>query len=84
MLRASTEVANNPANRKLARHIDTRRYCVWDLVKDGVMTLVTCTGTGSENAADVLTKSRPGPAWSLCIAASDGHEAGVQGVFRST
>eukprot|EP00961_Rhodomonas_salina_P189488 2556592-Rhodomonas_salina.1 len=36
---ACIQIANNPVNRKFTRHIDTRRYYVRDLVKDGVMTL---------------------------------------------
>eukprot|EP00961_Rhodomonas_salina_P261684 3536640-Rhodomonas_salina.1 len=36
---ACIQIANNPVNRKFTSHIDTRLYYVWDLVKDGVMTL---------------------------------------------
>ena len=56
-------MANNPVNLKFTRHINTRRYYVRDLVNEGVMTLVKCAGT--HNVADALTKSLPGPSWSL-------------------
>eukprot|EP00961_Rhodomonas_salina_P233343 3153648-Rhodomonas_salina.2 len=36
---ACIQIANNQDNRKFTPHIDTRRYYVRDLVKDGVMTL---------------------------------------------
>eukprot|EP00961_Rhodomonas_salina_P302042 3940700-Rhodomonas_salina.4 len=38
-------------------------YNVHDLVNQGVMTLVKCVGT--HNIADALTKSLPGPSWTL-------------------
>eukprot|EP00961_Rhodomonas_salina_P055298 742996-Rhodomonas_salina.1 len=36
---ACIQITNNPVNRKFTLHIDTQRYYVRDLVKDGVMTL---------------------------------------------
>eukprot|EP00961_Rhodomonas_salina_P238271 3220540-Rhodomonas_salina.1 len=58
---ACIQIANNPVNRKFTRHIDVRRYFVLDLVRDDVMVLVKCTGTN--NVADALTKSLPGPSF---------------------
>eukprot|EP00961_Rhodomonas_salina_P063826 858023-Rhodomonas_salina.1 len=58
---ACIQIANNPVNSKFTRHINTRRYYVRDLVRDGFMTLVKCAGT--QNVADALTKSLPGQAW---------------------
>eukprot|EP00961_Rhodomonas_salina_P170864 2303698-Rhodomonas_salina.1 len=60
---ACIQIANNPVNSKFTRHIDTRRYYVRDLVHDGELVLVKCAGTN--NVADALTKSLPGPAWKL-------------------
>eukprot|EP00961_Rhodomonas_salina_P056824 763673-Rhodomonas_salina.1 len=60
---ACIQIANNLVNQKFTHHIDTQWYYVWDLVKDWVMTLVKCTRT--QNVADALTKSLPGPSWSL-------------------
>eukprot|EP00961_Rhodomonas_salina_P008372 113776-Rhodomonas_salina.1 len=62
---ACIQIANNLVNRKFTCHIqvDTLLYYVLDLVKDGVMTLVKCSRT--QNVADALTKSLPGPSWSL-------------------
>ncbi len=56
-------IANNQVNQKFNHHIDTRRYFVSDLVKDGVMNLTKCAGV--KNVADALTKSLQGPSWSL-------------------
>eukprot|EP00961_Rhodomonas_salina_P261683 3536639-Rhodomonas_salina.1 len=56
---ACIQITNNLVNRKFTCHIDTLLYYVRDLVKDWVMTLVKCTGT--QNVADALTKSLPGP-----------------------
>eukprot|EP00961_Rhodomonas_salina_P247628 3345394-Rhodomonas_salina.1 len=42
---ACIAIANNPVNRKFTRHINVRRYFVWDLVRDAVLTLVKCAGT---------------------------------------
>eukprot|EP00961_Rhodomonas_salina_P128929 1737249-Rhodomonas_salina.1 len=58
---ACIQIANNPVNCKFTRHIDVRRYFVRDLVWDGAMVLVKCTGT--HNVADTLTKSLPGPSF---------------------
>eukprot|EP00961_Rhodomonas_salina_P246959 3336631-Rhodomonas_salina.3 len=60
---ACIQISKNPVNRKFTRHINVRRYYVRDLVQDGVMVLVKCSGTC--NVADTLTKSLPGPAWEL-------------------
>eukprot|EP00961_Rhodomonas_salina_P173119 2334459-Rhodomonas_salina.5 len=60
---ACIQIANNPVNLKFTLHIDMRLYYFQDLVKDGVTTLVKCAGT--QNVADALTKSLPGPSWSL-------------------
>jgi hypothetical protein len=60
---ACIQIAHNPVNRKFTRHINTRRYYVLDLVRDCIMDLIKCAGV--RNVADALTKSLPGPAWSL-------------------
>jgi hypothetical protein len=60
---ACIQISENPVNRKFTRHIDTRRYFVRDLVRDKTMVLVKCAGV--KNVADALTKSLPGPSFSL-------------------
>eukprot|EP00961_Rhodomonas_salina_P118456 1594730-Rhodomonas_salina.1 len=60
---ACIPIANNPVNRKFTRHIDVRHYFVRDLVRDGAMVLIKCAGT--HNVADALTKSLPGPSFTM-------------------
>jgi hypothetical protein len=53
--RAVIAMAENPSNRKGARHIDTREYFVDQLVKDRIVKLVQCRT--NKMAADALTKN---------------------------
>ena len=55
--RAVIAIAENPSNRKGARHIDTREHFVDQLVKDCIMKLVQC-GT-NKTVADAHTKNLP-------------------------
>jgi len=57
--RAVIAMAENPSNRKGARHIDTREHFVDQLVKDRIIKLVQC----SKMVADALTKNLPAPAF---------------------
>eukprot|EP00961_Rhodomonas_salina_P222549 3009630-Rhodomonas_salina.1 len=52
-------MSENPSHCKYSRHIDTRRYYVRDLVRDGVVKLHKVAGP--RNVADANTKSLPGP-----------------------
>ena len=54
-------MSENPVNAERSRHIDTRRFFISDLVRDGLMKLEKCAGT--HNPADALTKSLPGPSY---------------------
>ena len=51
-------MSENPVNAELSRHINTQRFFIRDLVRDGLMKLIKCAGT--HNVADALTKSLPG------------------------
>ena len=57
--RAVIAMAENPSNRKGARHIDTREHFVDQLVKDHNIKLVQCRT--NKMIADALTKSLPAP-----------------------
>ena len=59
--RAVIAMAENPSNRKGARHIDTREHFVDQLVKDRIIKLVQCRT--SKMVADALTKNLPAPAF---------------------
>ena len=59
--RAFIAMAENPSNRKGARHIDTREYFVDQLVKDRIVKLVQCRTY--KMVADALTKNLPAPAF---------------------
>jgi hypothetical protein len=52
-------MAENPSNRKGARHIDTREHFVDQLVKDSFIKLVQCRT--NKIVANVLTKNLPAP-----------------------
>eukprot|EP00961_Rhodomonas_salina_P239555 3236260-Rhodomonas_salina.1 len=52
-------MSHNPVKPEHSRHIDTRLYFLRDMVCDKVLKLAKCPGT--ENVADALTKSVPGP-----------------------
>jgi hypothetical protein len=54
-------MAENPSNRKGARHIDTRELFVDQLVKNRIVKLVLCRT--NKIAADALTKNLPAPAF---------------------
>ena len=54
-------MADNPAHPDKARHIDTRRWFLRDMVRDKVLKLIKCAGT--QNVADAFTKSLPGPSF---------------------
>jgi hypothetical protein len=57
--RAVIAMAENPSNRKGARHIDTREHFVDQLVKDHIIKLVQCRT--NKMVADALTKNLPAP-----------------------
>ena len=57
--RAVIAMAENPSNRKGARHIDTREHFVDQLVKDRIVKLVQCRT--NKMVADALTKNLPAP-----------------------
>ena len=59
--RAVIAMAENPSNRKGARHIDTREHFVDQLVKDRIVKLVQCRT--NKMVADALTKNLPAPAF---------------------
>ena len=48
-------MSENPVNLERSWHTDTRLYFVRDLVHEGVVKLIKCSGT--RNVADALTKS---------------------------
>jgi len=54
-------MAENPNNRKGARHIDTREHFVDQLVKDKLDKLQQCRT--NKMVADALTKNLPVPAF---------------------
>jgi len=54
-------MSENPANAERSRHIDTRKWFLRDMVRDGVLKLRKCAGT--QNVADALTKSLPSPSY---------------------
>ena len=58
--RAVIAMAENPSNRKGARHIDTREHFVDQLVKDRIIKLAQCRT--NKMVADALTKNLPAPA----------------------
>ncbi len=59
--RAVIAMAENPSNRKGARHIDTREHFVDQLVKEHIVKLVQCrTNT---MVVDALTKNLSAPAF---------------------
>jgi hypothetical protein len=51
--RAVIAMAENPSNRKGARHIDRREYFVDQLVKDRIVKLVQCTAPAHVKSDDV-------------------------------
>jgi hypothetical protein len=53
-------MSENSANRERTRHVDTRVHYLRELVRDGHLKVLKCAG--SQNVADVLTKSLPRPA----------------------
>jgi hypothetical protein len=59
--RAVTAIAENPSNRKGARHIDMREHFVDQLVKDRIVKLVQCRT--KKMVADALTKNLPAHAF---------------------
>ena len=59
--RAVIAMAENPSNRKGARHIDTREHFVDKLVKDHTIELVQCRT--NKMVANALTKNLPAPAF---------------------
>jgi hypothetical protein len=59
-------MAENPSNRKGARHIDTREHFVDHLVKDRIFKMVQCRT--NKMVADALTKNFPAPAFEQCMA----------------
>jgi hypothetical protein len=59
--RAVIAMAENPSNRKGARHIDTRGHFIDQLVKDHIIKLVPCRT--NKMVADALTKNLPAPAF---------------------
>ena len=59
--RAVICMAENPSNRKGARHIDTREHFVDQLVKDRIVKLQQCRT--NKMVADALTKNLPAPAF---------------------
>jgi hypothetical protein len=54
-------MSENPTNRDRLRHVDVKVHYLHDLVHDGHVKLVKCTGT--QNVSDVLTKSFTRPAF---------------------
>ena len=58
---ACIAMSENPAHPDRSRHINTRRWFLRDMVRDGVLKLAKCAGT--QNVADAFTKSLPGPAY---------------------
>ncbi len=65
-------MAENPSNRKGARHIDTREHFVYQLVKDRIVKLVQCKT--NKTVADALTKNLPAPAFEQHIATMLGED----------
>jgi hypothetical protein len=59
--RAVITMAENPSNRKGARHIDTREHFVDQLVKNRIVKLEQCRT--NKMVADALTKNLPAPAF---------------------
>ena len=58
---ACIAMSENPAHPDRSRHIDTRRWFLRDMVRDGLLKLAKCAGT--QNVADAFTKSLPSPAF---------------------
>jgi hypothetical protein len=54
-------MAENPSNRKGARHIDTREHFVDQLVKEHIVKLMQCKP--NKMVADAMTKNSPAPAF---------------------
>jgi hypothetical protein len=50
-------MSENPTNRERSRHVDVRDHFLRDMVRDGAVKLIECTGT--QNVGDALTKSLP-------------------------
>jgi hypothetical protein len=59
--RAVIVMAENPSNRKGARHVNTREHFVDQLVKDPIVKLEQCKT--NKMVADALTKNLPAPAF---------------------
>ena len=53
-------MSETPANRDRTWHVDTRVYYLRELVRDGHVKLLKCTGP--QKVVDALTKSLPSPA----------------------
>jgi hypothetical protein len=47
-------ISENPTNRDRSKHVDVKVHYLRDLVRDGHVELIKCTGT--QNVSDVLTK----------------------------
>ena len=58
---ACIKMSENPVNAERSRHIDTRDYWLREQVRWGHVKLLKCAGT--QNVADALTKSLPGPSF---------------------
>eukprot|EP00286_Rhodomonas_abbreviata_P023384 CAMPEP_0181307058 /NCGR_PEP_ID=MMETSP1101-20121128/10653_1 /TAXON_ID=46948 /ORGANISM="Rhodomonas abbreviata, Strain Caron Lab Isolate" /LENGTH=129 /DNA_ID=CAMNT_0023413201 /DNA_START=227 /DNA_END=612 /DNA_ORIENTATION=- len=54
-------MSENPSNPERSRHIDTRKFFLRDMVRDGWLKLLKVAGM--ENVADALTKSLPAQAF---------------------
>ena len=54
-------MSENPTNCQRSRHVNVRVYFLRDMVRDGAVKLIKCAGT--QNVADVRTKSLPKPAF---------------------
>eukprot|EP00961_Rhodomonas_salina_P019697 265218-Rhodomonas_salina.1 len=54
-------MSENPVSAERSRHIDTHKYFLGDMVRDGLLKLKKCAGR--QNVADALTKSLPGPSF---------------------
>ena len=54
-------MSENPTNRDHSRHVDVKVHFLRDLVRDGHVKLIKCTGT--QNVSDPLTKSLSRPAF---------------------
>ena len=58
---ACVTMSENPSNPERSQHIDTRRWFLREMVRDGLLKLLKVKGT--ENVADAFTKSLPAPSF---------------------